>query len=561
MSVDVETGNRSFTTGEVEIPSHVFPCEPLKCCPSLVTALLPRTWQRVQDWTHLILLLGIFSNAGLVGQTLISFGWSLRCSDFPYIKEILILLFILPCTFYCVKIIGQYDDRLQSKQQQAKTQKENLKKTYNDFLLDMDGLLTKAAESSAGLAERSFESKRRDFQRFLERAKHRYSSLYSGTKADSDQLLRQFRRFCINWLNVFEECSIDPIVCPKRVVTVEELNRCTDVVEVANLCLERLRTTEVRFISMQRDQDVQMVRKNRNELRRLTVTQESVQRLALTAGAGAGDQPALSTGTAPGQRRRVSWLTLGSGGFGFRSTSGSAADGFPKELRFGCGRLVVLSNQHALIMCGVIVGCAIIMLETLSTAGVFAKVDDLRGGCRNSHYFTLLAGCISQVCLLVVLYRFEDLDTIQQLEREVKELSRQNQHVEQQREKMRGFWSNAQQLTELWLYRTVPRLDLYKEIHSQLEDAPAEDLLTHMSGANQQLEDLDQKLGALQAWRNDGTIKVDAKKQFGKAINQLCQEQEFDEILVKMEDVTKNTSLAVADGASVVITVNGNGEK
>merc|ERR1719476_471979 len=105
-------------------------------------------------------------------------------------------------------------------------------------------------------------------------------------------------------------------------------------------------------------------------------------------------------------------------------------------------------------------------------------------GCRNSHYFTLLAACISEVCLLVVLYRFEDLDTIQQLEREVKELAKQNQHVEQQREKMREFWNNAQQLTELWLYRTVPRLDLYKEIHSQLEDSSSEDLLAHISQAN-----------------------------------------------------------------------------
>merc|ERR1712154_568409 len=107
---------------------------------------------------------------------------------------------------------------------------------------------------------------------------------------------------------------------------------------------------------------------------------------------------------------------------------------------------------------------------------------------------------------------------------EVKELAKQNKHVEEQRERMRDFWNNAQQLTELWLYRTVPRLDLYKEVHSQLEDAEDKDVLVNISGVNQKLEDLDKHLGKLEDWRNDGVLKTDAKKHFGKAINQLCAE-------------------------------------
>ena len=39
-----------------------------------------------------------------------------------------------------------------------------------------------------------------------------------------------------------------------------------------------------------------------------------------------------------------------------------------------------------------------------------------------------------------MLMRFEELDIIQQLEREVKELARQNEQVEKQREKMTEFW-------------------------------------------------------------------------------------------------------------------------
>merc|ERR550525_1895144 len=112
--------------------------------------------------------------------------------------------------------------------------------------------------------------------------------------------------------------------------------------------------------------------------------------------------------------------------------------------------------------------------------------------------------------------KFEEIDTVQKLEREVQELKAQNAEVSEQREKMKEFWTSAQNLTELWLYRTVPRLDLYKELHSQLEDVNEEDLLTDISGANDALENLESRLGALEYRRNDGALKTEDKKLFGK---------------------------------------------
>lgn len=514
-------------TAEVEAPpqsprgyfndpqaSRFFPFEAFKCCPLWVKAVIPKTWQKIQDLTHLILVSGAIASTALVVRTIIMLSDSSR-GLFCFIKELVGLAFIVPCISYIVRIIGQYDDRLASKQKDAKEQKANLARSYNDLLTDMDGLLTKSAESSAGLAERSFESKRRDFQRFLERAKNKYN-VYSGTQGDSDKLLMQFRRFCKNWLNVFEECSIDPINCPKRVVTEEELNRCTSIVDVTDLCLERLRVTEVRFISIQRDQDAQMLRKNRNEFRRLS--------LAPPTPAREEAEP----------QKLVSWLTLGRG-HGFRVNSNSQSeDNFPKECSFGCGRLVVLSSEHLMLLTGFLIGWSVILLEIY-----YVATEGSESGITAVSFVDLVALVIAEICVMTMLLKFEELDIIQQLEREVKELAKQNEQVEKQRERMREFWSNAQQLTELWLYRTVPRLDLYKELHSLLEDTE-EDLLMKISSANQQLEDLDSSLGALQAWRCDGALTIEAKKGFGKAINQLCQEQEFDGILVKLEEVTAN---------------------
>jgi len=142
----------------------------------------------------------------------------------------------------------------------------------------------------------------------------------------------------------------------------------------------------------------------------------------------------------------------------------------------------------------------------------------------------------AQWCVTVVLFKFEEIDTVQKLEREVQDFKEQNSAVGEQREKMKEFWNSAQNLTELWLYRTVPRLDLYKELHSQLEDENEEDLLTNITGANNALEQLEKNLGALEAWRNDGALKTEDKKLFGKTVNELCQMGHMGDILNHLTD-------------------------
>merc|ERR1712238_273510 len=144
---------------------------------------------------------------------------------------------------------------------------------------------------------------------------------------------------------------------------------------------------------------------------------------------------------------------------------------------------------------------------------------------------------VLQLVVFLLLVKFEEIDVVQRLEKEVQELKAQNVKVESQSEKMKEFWGNAQNLTELWLYRTVPRLDLYKEIHSQLEDSTTkEELLSNMSSANKALKALENNLGNLQAWRNDGDLNQDDKKAFGRNINELCQFDELNEMLVQLAD-------------------------
>jgi len=452
---------------------------------------------------------------------------------------VFVVMFILPFTTYCMKIIAQYDDRLVSKQQHAKEERAKLTQSYNELIANMDGLLTKSAESSAGLAERSFESKRRDFQRFLERVKQRYSSVYSSSKGDYEKLITEFRRFCLNWLHVFEECSIDPTQNPKRVVAEEELLQCSSIAEIADLCLERLRVTEVRFISMQREQDQKMISSNKTAFTRITSkVPKGTKKLALTSGRTV--EPAVQKSTT------VGWLSVGKGqACSCKCRNLESEDGFPRTCGCICMSLSILSKEHLLLIFAFLFGWVTLAMEIFHMGAAKKQEREMNQGSSTMHALGVAMAFVTQFCLIVMLIRFEQVDVLQQLEREVKTLATQNEAVEGQSARMREFWSNCQQLTELWLYRTVPRLDLYKEIHSQLEDDPAEDLLVNIQGANDQLQTLEKILGPLEDWRKDGGLNTDSKKEFGRQINQLCKEQDFPVLLNSLEEITANSTGAL----------------
>merc|ERR1712079_148952 len=139
------------------------------------------------------------------------------------------------------------------------------------------------------------------------------------------------------------------------VITSEELNRCTSVSEIVDLCLERLRVTEVRFISIQRDHDAQMLRRNRSDFTRLTLA------LPSTAGPPTNSMwstapptnsmqsfPAMSaarSGREAVKRRGVSWLAVGTS-FGCGCSSGGQEAGFPKQFNCVFAQLKVLSQEH-----------------------------------------------------------------------------------------------------------------------------------------------------------------------------------------------------------------------
>jgi hypothetical protein len=544
---DEEVGHK-----EVERPGCIFPLAFCGCCPIQVRMMIPGTFQTIQSWTHLVLMVGTTICVLLVLTEVVEAGNFIlnpatlgkeKATELPLkiARGVMCLAFVPLCIAYFIKIITQFDDRLQAKQADCKRQKENLTKAYNNLLSDMDGLLTKSAESSAGLAERTFENKRRDFQRFLERAKSRYGSAFLGTP-DEKKMLDAFKRFVKNWLHVFEECSIDPVSKPKRVVTDEEIMDKKTLADVCDTVLERLRVTEVRFISAQRDQDAQMLRKQRNDFRRLSSTESAPTGiLAIQDAHNAGRQLLERGKQAP---RKCGWLSCG-----FFCTRRPCSSGcycltpeppekYPKEIGLSCMRVVLLSREHWGLIFAFLIGLGLCGIEM-----EIMRQEKYKDDAVNAAVPKILGVIVNQICLAFILARFEELDVLQQLEREVKELRKAEKDVTDKREKMNEFWGQAQNLTELWLYRTVPRLDLWKEVQECLvgEDMVQEEISGALAIANQQLERLDEQLHPLHDWKDEGQLSLQAKKTFAQTIKTICQEGDWNGVAKKLMDENMKT--------------------
>jgi hypothetical protein len=373
----------------------------------------------------------------------------------------------------------------------------------------MTTLLTSAAENSKDLAENRFGSYRRDFEKFLRHARSRYSDLESSHKVDKNDLLANFRTLVLNWLNVFAECSIDPIHNPKRILRDEEIHACLNIASICDLLEPRLNCTEQDFIKLQQEKDKRQLNRYRKEIRRLTAS--------LT------DPNMLENGNSS------SFSSNGSGNsFENQRTElgrGRSTDGYRKEARFGSVRFALVSRTHARLLLGFAFGLLIIALR-VERDFFSGKQAHISGSGSRMLFETIIV----QICMFVLLIRFEELDEVQRLQKEIRDLQKAEAEVSQHKQKMYEFWSAVQELADVWIYRTIPRMVLYNELFVLLRDAPDGKVVPWMQKANSCLSQLELNIGSLDGWRTEGSLKLVAKKAFGKEINRLCQSQSFEKI-------------------------------
>eukprot|EP00927_Polykrikos_kofoidii_P034363 TRINITY_DN29168_c0_g1_i1.p1 TRINITY_DN29168_c0_g1~~TRINITY_DN29168_c0_g1_i1.p1 ORF type:complete len:600 (-),score=114.14 TRINITY_DN29168_c0_g1_i1:489-2288(-) len=528
------------------------------CLPVMARSLvpIPTTYRVLQDVTHGLLLAGMIGGLLLVLEVVGALWEELECqpSKLPCVEEVLTFLSVLPCSFVLNKLVLMYDAQLAEKEAEARKHRLILEENYGNMISSMEGLLSKATQSSAKMAEDSFEERRRDFQSWLRQA----DSTFSKVKDTDGKLLQEFQRFVLQWCQVFRECSIDPINHPKMLVEREDLAKCTTIGQVVAIVLERLKSTHVRFISSHRDQDARMLDACQEEKQKIekrfsvvlpgsnaipVQTQEiELAERGVSGGGGGGGVGtvgggrAVSTGggnpvidekqplrfvrtsvTAPNpmsvqgsqaaDNAARSWMPCRwfmCGLFGVGSTRGYDEGGFPWELKMVCARCVILSPAHSTLTLGLVFSVALVSLEA---ANGFT-----------SSYVRLVSGLFYMLAICNLLIRFEQIDLVQRLVHELIELEKENTRIKERGDRMNAFWTNAQQLLDLWVHRTMPRLNLLFEVSELLQDEPAQIAL-----ANQTLTDLENRLPEIALWRQDGGLTDASKKAFSGRLEQICK--------------------------------------
>lgn len=476
-------------------------------------------------------------------ENLVSLVKDQRCRGSYCIEEIL-LLFLVPCLVYMTRMMHTFDEEVREKQLTIELRREELAENVDHLITGMDGILGKVTESSAMLAERSIESHRRAFSRFLQYAGQKWAKTVM-TEEEQQILLHEFRRLIKGWLVVFEECSVDPIGSPKRVLGDDELSRCCSIGELCTLLISRLKVAEVRFISSQKEQDTKILEGLYVGTRRLTMTEMPNLEILGDIGDIALDlsQKAFQTGTraAKGTVNKIKgWLQCPCGWLKFEGMGCSFKnDGFPIEIQFLCLHFTVISKNHSVLLMAGVAGWLAFWVELME--------------CQDIPY--LLSVLFYECCIAILLIRFEEIDIIQRMEKELEELAAENIRIKERQEQMCQFWDSVNDLTDLWVHRTVPRLELLKEVHGNLEDAKADELLKLMGQANDRLEMLEENLGDLSDWRSTGALDEDIKKQFGDRIMQLCRGSTVQKINNGLQgviaDVKKVSNRKSGDNAAI----------
>jgi len=543
------TPNYGATTfendGVEEDQSTVFPFEPFRCLPQGLVMLFPRPWTKIVSVPHLVLLIANIASIAVLVDTVAS--WKVQgCFTYYCQGRVVPLVFVAMCIVYFFTTIQQYDDVLQHKQKELQSARHALDQRYKDMIGDLEGFLSKALESQVMLAERGFESHRRDFTRFLQKYNQRLTDpdATGGAQVACDgALLVVFRSFAKRWLGYFSECSIDPVNHPLEVISQEEVEKCKNVVEVAELVSGRLDTIEVQFVSSQREKDkAELSRIRTSWTNKYAIQQRMNAFLEAVCGriptfhkkvmdpengtaqtfSNGGDALTFSNDLAQDPSNETTdtyrWVRWGrSESLGMKREEASSC--FPFELHLGFVTIILLSGDHIRLIIGFFMGVAVLAME-----------------CMMFHVKTLhtvfVETIVCLVCIVFILHEFLDMDIIAQLDGQLRELEAEQLRALQKREKIMEFYTSAQELGEVWLHHTLPLLEMMKCFYEGLRDVRIENHMDIMSGMDKELEALGQSAPPLAQWRGDSIVSSKNKKAFDAAITQLVSKNSNNKELV-----------------------------
>eukprot|EP00440_Ansanella_granifera_P054084 gb/GFBE01058630.1/.p1 GENE.gb/GFBE01058630.1/~~gb/GFBE01058630.1/.p1 ORF type:complete len:568 (+),score=148.22 gb/GFBE01058630.1/:1-1704(+) len=506
--------------------SWIFPLEPFW----LFSIALPHQYKFIPSYirivhtfSHLVLLVGVIANAVLLFDLLIEWQtWKQRRDKEPLLAIVLCTssAFALLCLFQLCTELVQYSADIQLKSAEIQKGKEQYEKQFHEMLSQLDTLIGQALDTQAALAERSLDSKRRDFLRFL-RAMGPKLSAANG----SGPLLQNFRSFIVLWLKMFEESSADPVDRPFVIATEEELQtQCSTAAAVAELVAQRAQAMDVKFIADQVEADKKSNSKARVSWNKmLTLQKKAAKFTGLTRFFKRKDIEAGHLPTSKEYQKQqesqddqdlheARWLKFDLVGCGCEVAE---EDYFPVSINAMVVSVTILSPEHFRLLISLFLGLGLLVFDMFSLKKPLAAV--------------ILLLSVNLVCVMFVLYDFLDIDTIQRLEAQIKELQAANERVEERRTKMLAFFDRVHLLADFWLHRTLPRLELAKRLGEELEDAKDVDLVPALAEVVVHMGSIEQSLLPVERWLKP--MSKDSKNRLSSTLNELSARGSLREIL------------------------------
>ncbi|CAJ1454854.1 unnamed protein product, partial [Effrenium voratum] len=452
--------------GEAEV-SRFFPMQPFWFLEELFPTnykYLPTYVRVVHSGEHLVLLTGTIANLFLMTKLFLSYQyWN---EEMHHAGEFIVVLLSFIFGLVSLQLLStelvQYSVDLHVKSTEAQKSKDEMVATFHTAVADLDTMLVTSADTQAALAERSLDSHRRDLSNLL------LKGLPSKLRAVD---LQQFLAFVRQYLKIFEECSADPVEHPFFLVDYAELEGASPE-ELAEKVGKKAKTKEVKFLSKHVAAETKKASAMRQSWKRVTYVPRKVMKWTgmskmIKKKPKQAPSPALDDEEFGSFRKEsfnknqeVMWLRWGLGyGFGIEIEESAP---FPFNVKGGFFLCTVLSPEHFKLLISFFLGIPLLLLNVFWV--------------KPCSYVILCSMVVTLACIAVVLYDFLDIDAIQRMEVQIKEMQAAVAAVEERRQSTLEFFNRINRLAGFWLHRTLPRLELMKICGDALEDAEDQEL-------------------------------------------------------------------------------------
>eukprot|EP00930_Biecheleria_cincta_P016367 TRINITY_DN1333_c0_g3_i1.p1 TRINITY_DN1333_c0_g3~~TRINITY_DN1333_c0_g3_i1.p1 ORF type:complete len:621 (+),score=114.63 TRINITY_DN1333_c0_g3_i1:66-1928(+) len=437
--------------------------------------------KKVQDWYHLVLLLGITASILALALQVLDFANDDCGCEYCW-NQVASFLCILPSLYEFTRFLQTYNESLHKRRQDAAKADKELMEEINTQKTIIENQRSRFAGKAFGFANGLFGKERDNFLLMMR--------THNQELFQDSGLMQEFRVFTLKWIYAYSHSVLDPRDLLYQTLE-QDLNKC--------ITMEELR----KFLTNHLD-------KTRGLSSILPTTSIPATGYLLNAPDEVENDDSFKTCS-------WSWVTLKCHmkfGRNVERTFDREFDReWPMTYNFCFGSITVLSRRHFYQLLYLTIDIVLILLD------LFAHLK-----------VTLELTIANLICVISTLALFEQIDEIAKLEKETDLKKAKKSELQAQYDKEKKVWEQVETRFDLWDHRTNPYLGIMSQMHKTLQKEGDRikdgnkslscDLKTYLHLANQRLEYIDDQLGSIKDW--EGGDDPGWKAAFGRQLNDVA---------------------------------------